>query len=112
MKLYRLKNKQTGKYLAACSLFRKPQWTATGVFFRKIDTIKKHAEAICRDWELTHYVDDYRRHRWTVSEKSHHPDRMKILIVVINDVAINGEEEIPANKIFKKEKKNADRRRF
>lgn len=104
MKLYRIKNKQTGKYLAACSLFRKPQWTATGVFFRKIDTIRKHTEAICRDWEMTHYVDKYGRHRWDIVEKSHHPDRMKYLIVVVNDVTINGEEEIPANIIFKKEK--------
>lgn len=110
MKLYRLKNKQTGKFLAACSLFRRPQWTATGVFFRKIDTIRKHAEAICRDWEIHHYTEiiqdgRYRRQRWTVKEKAHHPNRMKDLIVVVNDVTFNGEEEIEATKIFKKERK-------
>lgn len=110
MKLYRLKNKQTGKYLAACSLFRKPQWTATGVFFRKIDTIKKHAEAICRDWEIEHYTENlmggkYRRQRWRVKEKSHHPSRMKNLMVVVSDVSINGEEEIEATDIFRKSKK-------
>lgn len=104
MKLYRLKNKHTGKFLAACSLWRKPQWTATGVFFRKIDTIKKHAEAICRDWELTHYTENG-RHRWRITEKAHHPSRMKDLIVVVNDVTLKGETEIEATKIFKKGRK-------
>jgi hypothetical protein len=104
MKLYRLKNKHTGKYLAACNMYRKPQWTATGVFYRKIDTIKKHAEHICRDWELT---QDHHSHgfRWLISEKSHHPERMDDLIVVVNDVTINGETEIAATDIFKQEKK-------
>jgi hypothetical protein len=101
MKLYRLKDKQTGKYLSACCLYRKPQWTATGVFFRKIDTVRKHAEAICREWEWT----EKRKHphgiRWKIREKSHHPSRMKNLIVVVNDVTLNGEEEIAAAKIFK-----------
>ena len=104
VKLYRLKNRHTGKYLAACSLYRKPQWTATGVFFRKIDTVKKHAEAICRDWTVqqNHHKNGF---NWRVVEKSHHPERTKDLIVVINDVTLNGEEEIAATKIFKEGKK-------
>jgi hypothetical protein len=104
MKLYRLKDKNTGKYLAACSLYRSPQWTASGVFFRKIDTIRKHAEAICRDWgiEQKHHAHGF---TWRVKETAHHPERMKNLIVVVNDVTLNGEEEIAATKIFKKGKK-------
>jgi len=104
MKLYRLKNKQTGKFLAACSQYRKPQWTATGVFFRKIDTIRKHAEAICCDFGVKqeHHAHGF---TWRFFVKSRHPERMKDLIVVINDVTLNGEEEIAATKIFKKGKK-------
>lgn len=104
MKLYRLKNKQTGKFLSQCCLYREPQWTATGAFYRNIDTIKKHAEAICRDWEMKRRENT--RSGWVIIEKSHHPERMKNLIVVINDVTLNGEEEIPATKIFKRRKDN------
>jgi len=104
MKLYRLKNKNTGKYLAACCLYREPQWTSTGTFYRKIDTIKKHAEAICRDWEWTAKLKHPNGVRWKIKETAHHPSRMKSLIVVVNDVTLNGEEEIEAVKIFKKKK--------
>lgn len=105
MKLYRLKNKKTGKYLAACSKYRKPQWTATGVFFRKIDTIRNHAEAICCDFGVKqeHHAHGF---TWRFFVNSRHPERMKDLVVVINDVTLNGEEEIDAMKIFKKGKKN------
>jgi len=101
MKLYRLKNKTNGKYLAACCKYRKPQWTATGVFFRKIDTIKKHAEHICHDWKLD--FDD--RHRMLACATAHHPERMDNMMVVVNDVTINGEEEIEANEIFREGKR-------
>ena len=101
MKLYRLKHKQTGKFLTSSCMYRKPQWTATGVFYRKIDTIKKHAEAICSDYEVAHTPD----RRWYFKKIAYHPERMKDLVVVVNDVTLNGEEEIAAHKIFKKDKK-------
>ena len=98
MKLYRIKNKHTGKFLTSSSMYRKPQWTATGVFYRKIDTIKKHAEAICTEWGF----EKSSNYKWRFVEKSYYPERMDDLVIVINDVTINGEEEIEATKIFKK----------
>lgn len=98
MKLYRLKHKHTGKFLAACSMFGKPQWTKTGVFYRKIDTIKKHADCICRDWELVFRGSG--PVRCFAKEKSFHPERMDDLVVVVNDVTLHGETEISAIEIF------------
>lgn len=102
MKLYRIRRKDTGKYFTSGSYTLrnfKFGWTATGVFYRKIDTIKQHLEKLQYTWtmEIKHHEHGFGYH---MKKLKKHPERMDILEVVINDVTINGEETISAKDLM------------
>lgn len=115
MRLYRIRNKQTGKYFCTGSQMKgnwcNYTWTSSGVFYRKIDTIKKHIQNLAWDnyWDKEAYDRDTAKGRkkdWNFyyHRESHHPERMALLEVVINDVTINGEEIIQAADLIKGKK--------
>lgn len=99
MLVYRIRNIKTGKFFASASHRRRSSWTATGTFFRKIDTIKDHLENLCHDWKL-----ERNNYRFTWIEGAAHPERMKDYEVVVNNFTIHGERAIPAKKFMKGKK--------
>ncbi len=116
MKLYRIRNKQNGKFFIGNSKYIREgyfgDWTAAGVFFRRIDTVKVHIRNLLYNWdkdfvEWNKYETRYKRmppsSSWSSYRvrESYHPERIQFLEVVINDVTINGEEVIAAKDIVK-----------
>lgn len=100
MKLYRLKDKRTGKFLASGSYLTKNfmSWTSTGTYFKRIDTMKKHINNLCSQIEIQR--DEYSQ-RWWFKKTGFYPDLAKYYQIIVNDVTINGEHTIEAKDILK-----------
>ena len=98
MKLYRVRNKNTGEYLySKINPSHEGQWGPSGSFWKKSDTDKKHIEHLMHGWNLKPhpagiiccwYKGKYLKSREGVFE------------VVINDVTVNSEEVISAEDIL------------
>lgn len=106
MRLYRIRNKQTGKFFAywvapwSTRHAGKSCWNDRGTFFRTIDTCAKHIKWTCSDWH-----PDPSTYRAKPIVTKYYPKRLKNYEVVVNDVTINGEEIIQAAKLLKRRKK-------
>lgn len=112
MKLYRIRNKQTGRFLCDCCTnspaFAK--FNTDGIFWRRIDTIKKHLVELCTDYTWIAVDGSERGHKsgmlkpiWSCKTVAgeFHRDRLKLYDVIINDVTIDGEEIIQAKDLVK-----------
>lgn len=106
MKLYRIREKQSGKFFNGWYAAWNPKYSGKavfsvkGTFFQRIDTICKHLDWLCADWKADPEI------RWKQNPiiSKRHPSRLKNYEVVINDISINGEEIINANSLMKKRK--------
>lgn len=117
MILYRIRNKQTGKFFVANSKYTwiayAGQWATDGVFFKTIDTVKNHIENLSYDWECDNakwraFETKHGHIPWSRSwsdyqmKISHHPERLSLFEVIVNDVTINGEKIIQATDLLNK----------
>ena len=84
MKLYRLKDKRTGKFLASGSYLTKQfmSWTSTGSYFKRIDTMKRHLNNLCHDIIIKR---DENSQRWWFSKQGFYPERASFYEVIINE---------------------------
>lgn len=129
MLLYRLQNKETGKFHAGIRCYDgRISWTASGAFFRQIDTIVRHLEYLIGEhearaaagfpkWVAFHhkkkkpkkslYCHTTRNSKFCTQKRVVYYNKiwrskLKKYQVVINDVTIMGERTISAEKVLKK----------
>lgn len=103
MQVYRLRNKQTGKFFASWTAPWNPRhagkayWNDKGTFFRSIDTVIKHLKWTCSDWTPDPDI------RWKQNPiiSKYYPERLENFEIVVNDISINGEKIIQAADIIK-----------
>ncbi len=112
MKLYRIRHKHSGKFLAECHTICPvaPRFNDTGVFWKRIDTIKKHLRNLCTQYIWRHPDGSIRGHgvgmlkpTWDckLDVESTHSELLDLYEVVINNVTIHGEEVISAKELCK-----------
>lgn len=102
MKLYRIKRKADGKYfIGLCvpvTYSWGANWTANGVFYKKIDTILRHLRDLCTEWEIG--LPRENNNRYKITRLSYHPERAALYEVEVLNVDVRESETISGEKIL------------
>ena len=117
MKLYRIRHKETGKYLADCHLISPvaPRFNDSGIFWKRIDTIKKHLKSLCCMYIWRHPDGTIRGHgpgmdtpTWNcrLEMKSKNYELLSLYEVEISNVNVKNTELVSAKKLVKREIEN------
>lgn len=113
MKLYRIRRKDDGAFLCDCCTNNpaKPRFNKSGVFWKRIDTIKKHLNDLCTDFVWVHPDGSMRGHKlgmkvptWDCKSQivGFNPAFLQFYEVVVHDVTVESEEVIQAKDLVKK----------
>lgn len=111
MKLYRIRNKQTGKFFGGLAYpwikAGHEIWNDKGAMYRDIDTIENWLRVICSDWRNPKWPPYTCRGHWTAKKLLKVLDdfdhkKLKKYEVVVNNVTLRGQKIIEAKDLVKK----------
>lgn len=103
MKLYRIRNKNTGEFFySQINPAHEGQWGPSGCFWKKIDTAVTHIDWLMHEWALFQ-TKGYRGENWPPNWKKvrYVTEREGVFEVVVSDVTLNGETTIAAEDLLK-----------
>jgi len=103
VKVYRIRNKQTGLFLVhQINPNHHGYWNDTGSFWKRIETARRHINDILHEWDIGLSKSGL----YLVAENPKViPEYIGVFEVVVNDITVNGEQIIPAEDIIKEEQK-------
>lgn len=108
MNLYRIRNKNTGLFFyAQINPKHEGQWGPSGIFWKKIDTAKKHIDWLMHEWVVNPDCKGPWSKSWWKRGRYFH-EREGVFEVVVSNVTLNGEYAISAEDLLEiNEKSNA-----
>ena len=101
MKLYSIRNTQTGLFFLSHDWRGKLHWSTAPIFWKTPDGVVRTLRRLGSEFDPKHsHYRPARQENW----ENFRASRLKHIEVIVTDVSIHGEEALPAASFFNKQK--------